>query len=191
MAFRYFQQMGKQTQELFVKRLTILGQDALDYAFHLSFKENKEKGEKGVWTHRTHNLGDGFGSAVYVNGYLRPETIRYIYNTPESQTDDKHTGERGRQALDDYFNRIHPMRGSGDVIVIVASVMYYTRFIEEGTYGRGGQPSIRVISGARDYIDRNWWAYVYDIYRRWQLPRPNARVLKGVLSKLQNVYYNG
>ena len=83
------------------------------------------------------------------------------------------------------------MRGSGDVIVIVASVMYYTRFLEEGTYGGGGQPSIRVISGARDYIDRNWWAYVYDIYRRWQLPRPNARVLKGVLSKLQNVYYNG
>ena len=191
MAFRYFQQMGKQTQELFVKRLTLLGQDALDYAFHLGFRANKAKGAKGVWTHRTHNLGDGFGSAVYVNGYLRPETIRYIYNTPESQTDDKHTGERGRQALDDYFNRIHPMKGSGDVIVIVASAMYYTRFLEEGTYGRGGQPSIRVISGARDYIDRNWWAYVYDIYRRWQLPRPNARVIKGVLTELQNVYYNG
>ena len=183
--------MGKQTKELFVKRLTLLGQDALDYAFHLSFKANKAKGEKGVWTHRTHNLGDGFGSAVYVNGYLRPETIRYIYNTPESQTGDKHTGEQGRQALDDYFNRIHPMKGSGDVIVIVASAMYYTRFLEEGTYGGGGQPSIRVISGARDYIDRNWWAYVYDIYRRWQLPRPNARVIKGVLTELQNVYYNG
>ena len=191
MAFRYFQQMGKQTQELFVKRLTLLGQDALDYAFHLSFRANKAKGAKGVWTHRTHNLGDGFGSAVYVDGYLRPETIRYIYNTPESQTGDKHTGEQGRQALDDYFNRIHPMKGSGDVIVIVASVMYYTKFLEEGTYGRGGQPRIRVISGARDYIDRNWWAYVYDIYRRWQLPRPNARVIKGVLTELQNVYYNG
>ena len=46
MAFRYFQQMGKQTQELFVKRLTLLGEDALDYAFHLSFKANKRKGEK-------------------------------------------------------------------------------------------------------------------------------------------------
>ena len=45
--------------------------------------------------------------------------------------------------------------------------------------------------GARDYIDRNWWAYVYDIYRRWQLPRPHERVIKGVLTELQNVYYNG
>ena len=34
----------------------LLGEDALDYAFHLSFEANKKNGEKGVWTHRTHNL---------------------------------------------------------------------------------------------------------------------------------------
>ena len=50
MAFRYFQQMGKQTQELFVKRLTILGQDALDYAFILVLRKirKKEKKEYGL-----------------------------------------------------------------------------------------------------------------------------------------------
>lgn len=194
MAFRYFQQMGERTQRQFVTRLTALGEDALDYAFHLSFKANKNKGEQGVWTHRTFNLGDSFGCAVYVDGVLEHRSIRYIHSSPKSQTPDRTTGEYGRQALDDYFNSIHPLAGTGDAILIVASAMYYTKFLEEGSYGNmpgGGRPRIRVISGARDYIDRNWWAYVYDIYRRWQLPKPKARVIKGVLTELQNTFYNG
>lgn len=193
MAVRYFQQMGMKSQEELIKRYTTLGEDAMWHAFHFSFRETKMEGETGVWSHISHNLADSFGSAVYVDGVLRRETVRYINRSPQSTRRDKYSNERGREAIDNYFNKIHPFAGTGDICVVVAAAMYYTKFLEEGSYGYNGaaglRPKIRVVSAARDYIDRNWWYYMRDIYVRWQLPKPKARIVRGDMSGIYN-YYN-
>ena len=191
MAVRYFQQMGKKLQKLLIKRMTQLGEDAMRYAFELSFRD-KRIPYSGTWTHRTHNLGDSFASAVYVDGVLQKETIRYIYDTPQSKRIDYMARMSGRDAVNSYLERIHPNSQKGDVTVIVVAAMYYTKFLEEGTYGRGlFNPKIRVVSGARDYIDRNYWVYTYDIYKRWSLPKPKAKVVRGDQMEAWSLYHIG
>ena len=189
MALRYFGQMGKQSQDLLIKRMTQLGEDAMNYAFELSFRSQRIP-YSGTWTHQTHNLADSFASAVYVNGELQRNSIRYVFKTPQSNKTGTYDLKTGRQAVNDYLERIHPRAERGDVTVIVVAAMYYTKYLEAGTYGRGGgNPPIKVVSGARDYIDRNYWAYVYDIYKRWELPRPNAKVIKGDQMGVYDLYH--
>lgn len=175
MAVRQFSQMGKKAKEDLVVRLTKLGEDAMRYAFDKGFastprsqgSQKFEQGDTRAWTDVSGALRDSFASAVYVNGNLRSESIKYISDTP--------TSKWGRRFADEYLNRVHPFKGGIGVIVIAA--MPYTKYLENGTH-KGGY-EIRVVSSARDFIDRNYWAYTYDVYKRFEIGKSKVRVIRG------------
>lgn len=200
MAIRYrssFAKMGVEARQLLVERLAQLGKDAIDFAFEQGFKkysrritderyrkwlEKKGKDPYSAWDDITGNLRDSFGSAVYVNGELQRNTIRFANDNP--------TGERtGREVLLDYFNKIHPNRGKNDVTLICVAAMYYTKFLEAGTHG--GHYKIRVISSASDYVRRNWERAVSGIYQQLRIKKPSTKVIRGDIQPLKDSGYYG
>lgn len=175
MAIRQFAKMGQKAKEDLVLRLTKLGEDAMRYAFDRGYASKTrsrgskkfQTGDTQAWTDVSGALRDSFASAVFVNGVLRKESVKYIENAP--------TSKWGRRFVDDYLNRVHPYKNGIGVIVIAA--MPYTKYLEQGTH-RGGY-KIKVVSAARDYIDRNYWAYVYDVYKRFEIGKAKVRIIKG------------
>ena len=141
-----------------VQRMSKLGYDAIMYAYN----------HKG-FQHRTRNLHDSYGSAVYVNGNLIESSIRYI-GGELSRKDDPLTKKNGRETLNDFFKRSHYGRAKGDIVLICVAAMHYTKYLEEGRH-RGGY-KIQVISAARDYVEQNWNKYLDTKHR--------AIVFKGI-----------
>lgn len=185
--YREYEKMGQRVKAEVIRALTNLGEDAMNYAFESSFQKtprpnpnnNKSVAKKpNAWTHRTRSLYDSFASAVYENGVLIEDSIKYL--SPEK------TSERGkgREFADEYLHRIHPDRGKNTMTVIVVAAEIYTQYLETGRH-RGGY-KIKVVSGARDYIERNWDGYLDGIYKRWNIPKPKSRVIRG---DTRNMFY--
>ena len=196
MAIRYrssFAKMGVEAQKLLVDKLAQLGKDAIDFAFKQGFRSkprnygniayhkwlvSKGKDPNNAWDDITGNLRDSFGSAVYVNGELQRNTIRFANDTPtRERTRDAIDPRPGREVLLDYFNKIHPNRGKNDVTLVCVAAMYYTKFLEAGTHR--GHYKIRVISAASDYVRRNWERAVSGIYQQLRIKKPSTKVIKG------------
>lgn len=180
--FREFEKMGVRAKEDLIDRLTLLGEDALRYAFDETFQKkprpnpnnNPSVAKKpNAWTHRSYNLYDSFASAVYVDGQLREDTVRYLSPYPLSKSKTKN----GRDTVNEYLRKIHPYRGRNVVTVIVVAAMIYTQYLESGRH-RGGY-KIKVIAPARKYIRDNWWRYVDGVYKRFNVTKPKVRVVAG------------
>ena len=140
-------QKARVTQEReTVQKLSKLGYDAIMYAYsHKGFQ------------HKTRNLHDSYGSAVYVNGNLVESSIRYV-GGELSKKDDPLTKKSGRETLNDFFKRSHYGRSKGEIVLVCVAAMYYTKFLENGTHN--GHYKIQVISAARDYVEQNWNKYL-------------------------------
>ena len=141
-----------------VQKLAKLGYDAIMYAYS----------RKG-FEHKTRNLHDSYGSAVYVNGNLIESSIRYI-GGELSRKEDPLTKKSGRETLNDFFKRSHYGRAKGEMVLVCVAAMHYTKYLEEGRH-RGGY-KIQVISAARDYVDQNFNKYLDT--------RQRAIVFKGI-----------
>lgn len=208
MAIRYrssFAKMGIEARQLLVDRLAQLGKDAIDFAFKQGFRSkprnygniayhkwlvSKGKDPNSSWDDITGNLRDSFGSAVYVNGELQRNTIRFANDNPTGErTRDAIDPRPGREVLLDYFNKIHPNRGKNDVTLVCVAAMYYTKFLEAGTHR--GHYKIRVISSASDYVRRNWERVVSGIYQQLRIKKPSTKVIKGAIQPLKDSGYYG
>ncbi len=208
MAIRYrssFAKMGVEARQLLVERLAQLGQDAIDFAFKQGFRSkprnygniayhnwlvSKGKGPNSAWDDITGNLRDSFGSAVYVNGELQRNSIRFANDNPTGErTRDAIDPRPGREVLLDYFNKIHPNRGKNDVTLVCVAAMYYTKFLEAGTHR--GHYKIRVVSSASDYVRRNWERAVSGIYQQLRIKKPSTKVIKGDIQPLKDSGYYG
>lgn len=203
MAIRYrssFAKMGVEARQLLVERLAQLGQDAINFAFEQGFKkhsrritneryrkwlEKKGKDPNSAWDDITGNLRDSFGSAVYVNGELQRNTIKFANDNPIGErTRDAIDPRPGREVLLDYFNKIHPNRGKNDVTLICVAAMYYANLLEKGWHGGGYK--IKVISSAADYVRRNWQKAVDGIYSSLKIKKPASRVIRGDIQPLKD-----
>lgn len=208
MAIRYrssFAKMGVEAKKLLVDKLAQLGQDAINFALKQGFKkysrritneryrkwlEKKGKDPNNAWDDITGNLRDSFGSAVYVNGELQRNTIKFANDNPTGErTRDAIDPRPGREVLLDYFNKIHPNRGKNDVTLVCVAAMYYTKFLEAGTHR--GHYKIRVISAASDYVRRNWERAVSGIYQQLRIKKPSTKVIKGDIQPLKDSGYYG
>lgn len=186
--------MSEQAQELFIMAVADLGYAAIKYAFEKGFRskprkignnwtshayrrwlENNGKSPTLAWDDTLGNLRDSFGSAVYVNGVLRKDTIRYISNTPTSKETDRYG--KGREALLDYLNRIKPTSKKNEIYLVCVAAMPYANALERGTHAGGYK--IRVISGARDYIDQHWHEVENKVYAKMGLRKPASRIKRG------------
>ena len=208
MAIRYrssFAKMGVEAQKLLVDKLAQLGKDAIDFAFKQGFRSKPRRIEdekyrkwlvkqgkdpNSAWDDITGNLRDSFGSAVYVNGELQRNTIKFANDNPiGGRTHDAIDPRPGREVLLDYFNKIHPNRGKNDVTLVCVAAMYYTKFLEAGTHR--GHYKIRVISSASDYVRRNWERAVSGIYQQLRIRKPSTKVIKGDIQPLKDSGYYG
>lgn len=200
-----FSKMGPQARQELVNRVAQLGQDAIDYAFRKGFRskpryigninykkwlERQGKSVSKAWDDVTFNLLDSIGSAVYINGVLKSDTIRFVTNTPlGGRTRDAIDSRSGRQALMDYFRSIRPNQGKNEITLVCVAAMYYAKFLEEGTH-RGGY-KIKVISSAADYVRKNWEKAVDGIYKSLKIKKPASRVIKGDIKPLKDSGYYG
>lgn len=200
-----FAKMGVEAREELVRRVAQLGKDAIDYAFEQGFRkysrritderyrrwlERKGKSTTSSWDDISGNLRDSFGSAVYVNGELRTDTIKFANENPiGGRTRDAIDPRSGREALMDYFRSIHPGRGKNDIVLICVSAMYYTKFLEAGTHG--GHYKIKVVSTAAEYVRKHWEAVVSGIYKSLRIKKPATKVIKGDIRPLKDSGYYG
>ena len=170
--------MSEEARELMISAVADLGEKAITDAFkrqHRGWGRPKGSKEK-AWYSETGNLHDSFGSAVYINGVLRKDTIRYVDNNTWSTESDSRYG-RGRDAVNNYLERIKPTSKKNEVYLVCVAAMPYANALERGTHAGGYE--IRVISGARDYIDAHWHEIESKVYAKMGLRKPASRIKRG------------
>lgn len=186
--------MGVEAKQRFIEAVADLGQEALQYAF---YKRNMGKGPRpkeasenklDAWYSEQGNLHDSLGSAVYVNGVLQPDTIRYVDDEIWMKRPDPRY-RAGRKVLNEYFRKVKPISKRNEVFLMVVAAMPYSRFLESGTHFGGYK--IHVISEARTYIDKHWHGIEGRVYANMGLRKPATRVVaKGDTQTLRDAGYD-
>ena len=132
-----------------VQKAAKIGEEACKYAYeHKGYYLNPQSGYIP-----TYNIGDSIGSAVYVDGVLREDTIRYAVNPPVAKDLylDKGWGGSmsyisGRQALERYWknNQTLPRSRKNVIEIVCVAATFYSGILEHS--------KIQVISAAADYL---------------------------------------
>ena len=115
--------------------------DLVNACASLAYKAALDAYRNHTYKHRTYALHDSYGSAVYLDGKLIPETIRYVNRSRQSRSDIRGwRGSRdpegargknfdtGRKALQAYLENPPRMskRSKGITILVVAAQWYAT-----------------------------------------------------------------
>lgn len=174
--------MYKKSVDEYIYGLTKLGQDAIRYAYNKGHARGSVLTHgpyrDGKWRHRTYNLHDSIGSAVFISGKVVESSIRFVGGGSNesglSKTPDRKSRKTGRQKLLEYFRSAHYGQKKGEIVLVCMAAMYYSGYLELGVHQ--GKYKIQVISGARDFIDRNWNSYV--TVKGRTLVKKYARILK-------------
>lgn len=136
-------------------RVTIGGQikdaltrDLVNACASLGYKAGLDAYRNHTYKHRTYALHDSYGSAVYLDGVLVPETIRFINRSRQSRGDHRSWrgskepettnpwdfGYTGRDSLKHYFednNRINKKKG---ITIVVVAAQWYAMMVEGKGY---------------------------------------------------------
>lgn len=125
---RYSEQIKDKATKALVEALTTIGWQVAMEAYR-----------RKTYTNRTYNLHDSYGSAVYVDGHLVPDSIKYV-NRARSKREDWHghgipEARTGRQALHRFFENSHwIVRKKDQITVVVAAAMWYGDIVESKGY---------------------------------------------------------
>ena len=143
-----------------VTALSKLGYKALAHAYSLH-----------TFQHRSRNLHDSYGSAVYVDGKLVESSIRY-YGGVLSRGQDKKTGLTGRETLHAYLRSHSFGKTKHEIVLVVVAAMHYTKYLEGGdknaaVFGPGSK--YIVISPAKKYISDHFSEYVNPVYLKYKM----------------------
>lgn len=183
----YRSQMDAYTKNM-VDGLKVLGYKAMAYAY-----------SKRGFKHRTRNLHDSYGSAVFVNGKLAADSIRY-FGGVYSRKADEVTKKTGRQTLNDFFRSYSGGAKNNEIQLVVVAAMFYAGILEAGGFpkrkttntkegkkkrtpppSRGPGDRYIVISPAREYIDKHLPEVVAQVNAIHGLKAaPKTRVMKGI-----------
>ena len=96
-----------------------------------------------IYTHRTYNLQDSYGSAVFINGELVRDSIRFVQrgrSTGGNRHGHRPTGKGyeleidGRQSLSRFFENMKGLKKTNSVTVIVAAAMWYAELVQSKGY---------------------------------------------------------
>lgn len=94
------------------------------------------------YTHRTLNLHDSYGSAVYLNGALVERSVRTLPAQATKAKKYKGNEIRGAEEIVKYFRSYKP---KSEIELVVAAAMPYGVVLEKG--GGGLRRKYKVISG--------------------------------------------
>ena len=118
-----------------------LTRDLVNACATLGYKAAMDAYRNHTYQHRTYALHDSYGSAVYLDGRLVPETIRYINRSRQTKGDIRgwrgssdpegmrgKNFDTGRKALQAYLENPPRMskRSKGITILVVAAQWYAT-----------------------------------------------------------------
>jgi hypothetical protein len=97
------------------------------------------------YTNRTYALHDSYGCAVYLDGKLIPETIRYVERAYQKSGDSRgwrgskdqaanpSDWETGRQALENYLKNPPRMSTKNHITMLFVAAQWYAGILEAGT----------------------------------------------------------
>lgn len=128
---RYGEQVKDKATKALVEALTTIG-----YEVALSAYRQK------TYTNRTYNLHDSYGSAVFVDGKLVPDSIKFIERAYSkgvrghfhNVVDDEGTELDGRASLKRFFEQPWVVRKKDHVTLVVAAAMWYGDIVESKGY---------------------------------------------------------
>lgn len=87
-----------------------------------------------TFQNRTYNLHDSYGSAVFVNGVLVNDSIKYVQRARWKKRDTHgHSikgAKTGREALNRFFKSAWIVRKQDYITVVVAAAMWYADIVE-------------------------------------------------------------
>lgn len=93
---------------------------------------------KRTYKNRTYNLHDSYGSAVFVDGVLVPDSIKHIERAMSKRPDTHghaiHGAKTGRDALRRFFDQAWIVRKSDHITLVVAAAMWYGDILESKGY---------------------------------------------------------
>lgn len=131
---RYGEVIKDKATKALVEALTTIGWEVAMAAYRMK-----------TYTNRTYNLHDSYGSAVFVDGRLVPDSIKYV-NRARATSISKHghnlyrnTGKGwhavgGREALKRFFETAWTVRKKDHVTLVVAAAMWYGEIVESKGY---------------------------------------------------------
>ena len=128
--------MVKGSEQRVISFLAMIGEKSIQEAY-----------QNRGFTNRTYNLKDSYGSAVFYNGTLLDNTIRYI-GPPEAKA--KRLGKSGREEVNKFFRDYSPKSNGYDIVII--ATMPYAGVLETG--GGRIKRKYHVMAGARDLLER-------------------------------------
>ena len=94
------------------------------------------------YTHRTMNLHDSYGSAVYLNGKLVEKSVMLLGSKATKAKSYKGSKLKGSEEIMKYFRRYKP---KSEIELVVAAAMPYGVVLEKGSDGL--KHKYKVISG--------------------------------------------
>ena len=94
------------------------------------------------YTHRTYNLHDSYGSAVYLNGKLVEKSVMLLGSKATKAKSYKGSKLKGSEEIMKYFRSYKPKSA---IELVVAAAMPYGVVLEKG--GGGLRRKYKVISG--------------------------------------------
>lgn len=128
---RYGEQVKDRATKALVEALTTIG-----YEVALSAYRQK------TYTNRTYNLHDSYGSAVYVDGQLVPDSIKFIERAyskgvrghSHNVVDKEGTELSGRASIKRFFEKPWIVRKKDHITLVVAAAMWYADILEKKKY---------------------------------------------------------
>ena len=124
-----------------------------------------------TFKNRTFNLHDSYGSAVYVNGTLIEDSIKYANRSRSKKrsTRNTHLGATGREALDRYFRRNHFGGKNTEIVLVVVAAMWYADILQKKGYmvikGVAYQTIAKEIDNAMLPVFKKWGIQPYSMSR--------------------------
>ena len=100
------------------------------------------------YTHRTMNLHDSYGSAVYLNGKLVEKSVMLLGSKATKAKSYKGSKLKGSEEIMKYFRSYKP---KSEIELVVAAAMPYGVVLEKGSDGL--KHKYKVISGINTEVD--------------------------------------
>ena len=125
-----------------------LTRDLVNACATLGYKAAMDAYRNHTYQHRTYALHDSYGSAVYLDGRLVPETIRYINRARQTKSDIRgwrgssdpegmrgKNFDTGRKALQAYLENPPRMsKRSKGITILVVAAQWYAMILEGKGY---------------------------------------------------------
>lgn len=124
---RYGEHIKDKATKAVVETLTTIGWEVALEAYRNRTYQN-----------RTYNLHDSYGSAVFVDGKLIPDSIKHIERAMSKKRDMSGRAPvgaaTGREALKRFFDQAWIVRKSEHITLVVAAAMWYGDILESKGY---------------------------------------------------------